>query len=67
MPKMKNGHHKISCPDQISQKAGPSSWGVKIWTLESLSFEFHENKKTGFEKIHFKKIQFSGEFFSKMK
>ena len=47
---------KISSSDQVSLKAGLSSWGVKIWTHRSLSFKFHENQKTGFWENGLQKI-----------
>ena len=49
-------NHKISSCDQISLKASLSSWGVKIWTHGSLSFEFDENQKTGFWENGLQKI-----------
>ena len=47
---------KISSSDQISLKGGLSFWGVKIWTHGSLSFELHENQKTGFWENGLQKI-----------
>ena len=48
--------NKILCYNQISLKGSLTSWGVKIWTHESLSFEFDENQKTGFWENGLQKI-----------